>query len=373
MTASVPAKLSWTFAASAVRPNTSWRTTASAPRARTCSVRPAATRSGCTGRPPAARTPVRGAGRQPPPADWLLETASGDGQVHRFRDLTALQKWIIERKVTREDRISKTGQAWRRLGEIVELQPFFDVVDEADRAKAAAAAVGARGLSAQAADARRNGRTPGARAVGGRAECAGRDRGGRLPLGRAVPRDRRRSCRSRPRRRRRASTRPWCASAAVAGRWSSGWRSPVWWPTWASGSSEGGLDITPSQLAALGRRSEPPQPRPPVAEPPPAPSPGVASAPPAVPETPPAPAPAASPPGAAVAPAGQRAAPPPPARPESAPPPPAPPPSAARRPGRGACGRDAGQRPREAGGGARHDRTGAAGPRPRRRGRCGRC
>jgi predicted Zn finger-like uncharacterized protein len=72
----------------------------------------------------------------PPPAEWLLETS--DGQAHRFRNLTSLQKWIIERKVTRDDRISRTGHAWRRLGEIVELAPFFDVVDEADRARAAA-------------------------------------------------------------------------------------------------------------------------------------------------------------------------------------------------------------------------------------------
>ncbi len=74
----------------------------------------------------------------PTMAEWLLET--GDGKLHRFRNLTSLQKWIIERKVTREDKISRTGHAWRRLGEIVELGPFFDVVDEADRAKAAAAA-----------------------------------------------------------------------------------------------------------------------------------------------------------------------------------------------------------------------------------------
>jgi predicted Zn finger-like uncharacterized protein len=76
--------------------------------------------------------------RVPPPADWILETA--EGQFHRFRNLTSLQKWIIERRITRQDKISKTGHAWRRLGEIVELAPFFDVVDEADRAKAAAPA-----------------------------------------------------------------------------------------------------------------------------------------------------------------------------------------------------------------------------------------
>jgi predicted Zn finger-like uncharacterized protein len=72
----------------------------------------------------------------PPTAEWLLETV--EGPVHRFRSLTSLQKWIVERKATREDRISRTGHAWRRLGEIVELVPFFELVDEADRARASA-------------------------------------------------------------------------------------------------------------------------------------------------------------------------------------------------------------------------------------------
>src|SRR3954467_12480348 len=86
----------------------------------------------------------------PQPAEWLLETA--DGSAHRFRNLTSLQKWIIERKVTREDRISRTGHAWKRLGEIVELAPFFDVVDEADQARAAA-------LSASSEGGRKGGRS----------------------------------------------------------------------------------------------------------------------------------------------------------------------------------------------------------------------
>ena len=90
----------------------------------------------------------------PPPAEWLLETS--DGQAHRFRNLTSLQKWIIERKVTREDRISRTGHAWRRLGEIVELEPFFDVVDEADKARAAALSVRGSVLKDEAQLARRS-------------------------------------------------------------------------------------------------------------------------------------------------------------------------------------------------------------------------
>jgi predicted Zn finger-like uncharacterized protein len=68
-------------------------------------------------------------------AEFLLETA--DGRTHRLRELTMLQKWIIERKVTRADRISRHGQPWARLGTLDDLAPFFDVVDEADRARAA--------------------------------------------------------------------------------------------------------------------------------------------------------------------------------------------------------------------------------------------
>jgi predicted Zn finger-like uncharacterized protein len=99
---------------------------------------------------PVVSQPISESLPSPPAADWLLETS--DGRLHRFRNLTSLQKWIIERKVTREDKISRTGQAWRRLGEIVELSPFFDVVDEADRARAGQA--GSDELKAEAQRAR---------------------------------------------------------------------------------------------------------------------------------------------------------------------------------------------------------------------------
>jgi predicted Zn finger-like uncharacterized protein len=101
-------------------------------------------------------------GTPPTAAEWLLETS--DGRLHRFRNLTSLQKWIIERKVTRDDKISRTGHAWRRLGEIVELGPFFDVVDEADRAKAGQAGALEReataGLKREAERARAASRSP---------------------------------------------------------------------------------------------------------------------------------------------------------------------------------------------------------------------
>jgi len=71
----------------------------------------------------------------PQAADWLLATE--DGQTHRFRDLTTLQKWVVERKATREDRVSQRGGPWLPLGEVEELAPFFAVVEQADRARSA--------------------------------------------------------------------------------------------------------------------------------------------------------------------------------------------------------------------------------------------
>jgi predicted Zn finger-like uncharacterized protein len=70
----------------------------------------------------------------PAPAPWILETE--DGRVHRLRDMTTLQKWVVERRVTASDRLSRDGGgAWRALGNVDELVPFFAVVAEADRAK----------------------------------------------------------------------------------------------------------------------------------------------------------------------------------------------------------------------------------------------
>ena len=77
----------------------------------------------------------------PVPADagagvWMLTTE--EGKTHRFRDPTTLQKWIVERRVGRTDRVCPPGGSWRRLGDMDELRPFFEVVDQADRAAAAA-------------------------------------------------------------------------------------------------------------------------------------------------------------------------------------------------------------------------------------------
>jgi hypothetical protein len=61
------------------------------------------------------------------------------GNIFTFRELTTLQKWIIEQKVARDDEISLSGDQWKRLGNIAELASFFQVVEAAERGKAAPA------------------------------------------------------------------------------------------------------------------------------------------------------------------------------------------------------------------------------------------
>jgi predicted Zn finger-like uncharacterized protein len=79
---------------------------------------------------------------------WMIRLA-GSGEVFRFRELTTLQQWIVERKVTREDEISRSGDQWKRLGGIAELASFFHIVEQAE---AVARAEGPR-AAAEAANA----------------------------------------------------------------------------------------------------------------------------------------------------------------------------------------------------------------------------
>jgi predicted Zn finger-like uncharacterized protein len=59
---------------------------------------------------------------------WMVRKP--DGTVLVFKDLTVLQKWISENKVSRDDEISRTGDNWKRLGDIAELASFFRSVDQ---------------------------------------------------------------------------------------------------------------------------------------------------------------------------------------------------------------------------------------------------
>jgi predicted Zn finger-like uncharacterized protein len=79
-------------------------------------------------------TPTPGPTTEMTAPAWLLTTE--EGKTHRFRDPTTLQKWIVERRVGRNDRVAPPGTSARRLGDMDELRPFFDLVDQADRASA---------------------------------------------------------------------------------------------------------------------------------------------------------------------------------------------------------------------------------------------
>jgi predicted Zn finger-like uncharacterized protein len=53
-----------------------------------------------------------------------------DGSSHQLPSLTELTRFIAEASFARDDEVSRTGRAWRRLGDVEELEPFFA---EADR------------------------------------------------------------------------------------------------------------------------------------------------------------------------------------------------------------------------------------------------
>lgn len=58
---------------------------------------------------------------------WMIRNRHGE--IREFRDLSTLQQWIVARKVSRDDEISKTGETWKRLGSIVELAGVFNAVE----------------------------------------------------------------------------------------------------------------------------------------------------------------------------------------------------------------------------------------------------
>lgn len=66
---------------------------------------------------------------------WMIRRTSGE--TMEFKEMTTLQRWIVERKVSAADEISHNGVKWKRLGAIPELAPFFKVVEDEDAASEA--------------------------------------------------------------------------------------------------------------------------------------------------------------------------------------------------------------------------------------------
>ena len=54
---------------------------------------------------------------------WQLRMASGETQS--FGSLKDLQRLIAEGKVSEDDKLARTGEGWKRLGDIAELATFF--------------------------------------------------------------------------------------------------------------------------------------------------------------------------------------------------------------------------------------------------------
>ena len=66
-----------------------------------------------------------------------LDTPEGtllkqDGKVYHVRNLATIQRWIVERRVMREDLISSGGLSWEPVGHHPDLEIFFQMVERLD-------------------------------------------------------------------------------------------------------------------------------------------------------------------------------------------------------------------------------------------------
>lgn len=53
-----------------------------------------------------------------------------DGTRYAVSDLATLQRWIVERRVTREAELSLDGEVWEKVAERMDLLPFFSIVEK---------------------------------------------------------------------------------------------------------------------------------------------------------------------------------------------------------------------------------------------------
>jgi len=61
-----------------------------------------------------------------PPAELRWRVRRTDGSVHTLQSLADLTPLITAGQFRRDDELSRTGQVWRRLGEVAELAPLFE-------------------------------------------------------------------------------------------------------------------------------------------------------------------------------------------------------------------------------------------------------
>ncbi len=76
--------------------------------------------------PPAAAYPHQP--RSAPPQQPTY-TVNQDGEIYQVQDLSAVQRWIVENRLTRDGKISTDGQWWDRLGDRPEFKSFFEMLE----------------------------------------------------------------------------------------------------------------------------------------------------------------------------------------------------------------------------------------------------
>ncbi|MGC6491378.1 MAG: hypothetical protein ACON5B_00935, partial [Myxococcota bacterium] len=64
-----------------------------------------------------------------PPSNPPAFTLRQDGEIFTVEDLATLQRWIVERRVHREDELREGDEDWKTAGEVPELQVFFGLVE----------------------------------------------------------------------------------------------------------------------------------------------------------------------------------------------------------------------------------------------------
>jgi predicted Zn finger-like uncharacterized protein len=86
--------------------------------------------------PPASSKPIPVPVPRPPPPEpepdpnQFLVRLALNGEVFKIYDLHMLKDWILGRKLTREDAISKEGNVWKPLGTVPELAPIFRELED---------------------------------------------------------------------------------------------------------------------------------------------------------------------------------------------------------------------------------------------------
>ena len=84
---------------------------------------------------PETVSPVEPEQPEPAPQETRSILLRQDGKTYHVKDQATLQRWIVERRVVREDEISMGGQDWKRVGDFEGFHVFFDLIERADRGK----------------------------------------------------------------------------------------------------------------------------------------------------------------------------------------------------------------------------------------------